>query len=289
MKTSVSTKDPLAVQNEAQKAYLAMFPEGDRYFVMQAFGWVVDAFTGGRKGYQEIDALYHDLEHTLQGTLCLVRLLRRRHESGAMPALTQKMFELSLLAILLHDTGYLKPSGDLSGTGAKYTYVHVDRSADFANELLREKGYLASEIASVQNMIHCTGLNLRLDAIPFQSELEGIVGRCLGSADLLGQMAAADYAYKLSILFLEFAEAARRDLDNAAFHTQFRSAEQMIRETPGFWENCIKPKLENQFCGVYRYLADKSGRNDYVDRVEANIDRIRRQIAVMPERDLAVV
>jgi hypothetical protein len=136
-------------------------------------------------------------------------------------------------------------------------------------------------------MIHCTGLNLQLDAIPFQSDLERIVGSCIGSADLLGQMAAEDYAYKLSILFLEIAEAARRDPKNAGSHTQFQGVEHMIRETPGFWENCVRPKLESEFGAIYRHLADDSGRNEYIERVEANMDCVRRQIAVMPDRDLA--
>ena len=57
-------------------------------------------------------------------------------------------------------------------------------------------------------MIFCTGINAALDKIPFQSEAEKIVGFALGTADLLGQMAADDYVEKLPVLYAEFAEAA---------------------------------------------------------------------------------
>src|SRR5438128_8027770 len=158
----VVTKDPTAVEMEVQSAYLTMFPDGDPLFVPRVFGWAIECFTGGYRDYQAVDARYHDFEHTLQGTLCLARLLRGRHAAGEQPPLTQRMFELGLLAILLHDTGYLKKRDDVDGTGAKYTITHVERSADFAGQLLKEKGFSASDIKAVQHMIRCTGVDAHL-------------------------------------------------------------------------------------------------------------------------------
>src|SRR6185437_12793919 len=131
----VVTKDPTAVEVEVQSAYLGMFPKGEAAFVPRVFGWAIECFTGKYRDYQAVDARYHDFEHTLQGTLCFARLLHGRHRAKAKPLLTQRMFELGLLAILMHDTGYLKQRGDTEGTGAKYTVTHVDRSADFAAQL----------------------------------------------------------------------------------------------------------------------------------------------------------
>src|SRR2546423_14632357 len=112
MFSPVVTKDPTAVEMEVQAAYLTMFPEGDRLFVPRVFGWVMECFTGNYTNYQAVDARYHDFEHTLQGTLCLARLLCGRHLAGAQPPMTEPMFHLGLLAILLHDTGYLKKRDD---------------------------------------------------------------------------------------------------------------------------------------------------------------------------------
>src|SRR5436309_12124591 len=221
MYSPVTTKDPAAVQAEVGAAYAAMFPGSDRLFVSRAFAWASECFSGRYQDYQAVDARYHDFEHTLQGTLCMARLLLSRHIADARPSLTQPIVELGILAILLHDTGYLKKRDDTIGTGAKYTVVHVPRSADFAAHLLADKGFPENEIRVVQHMIQCTGVDATLSGIPFQSEIEKLVGFALGTADLLGQMAAEDYVDKLPILYLEFAEAARHTKDRTHFISMF--------------------------------------------------------------------
>src|SRR5437868_6439422 len=136
MVRSIDTKQPLVVQAEVQKVYDAMFPQGNGRFVPSVFGWVVACFEGKYRDYQPIDARYHDLEHTLQGTLCMARLLYGRFKADGEPRIHQRLFELGMIAILLHDTGYLKLRGDNVGTGAKYTLTHVDRSVEFAAMLM---------------------------------------------------------------------------------------------------------------------------------------------------------
>src|SRR5678816_3501535 len=155
----VVTKDPAAVLVEVQAAYKTLFPNADPMFVPRAFSWMIDCFTGRYKDYHTIDAAYHDFEHTMQGLLCMTRLLKGRQLSGAQPQLTQRVFQLGILAMLMHDTGYLKRNEDIEGTGAKYTVTHVTRSAEFAASLLSEKGFNATDIQSVQNMIQCTGVD----------------------------------------------------------------------------------------------------------------------------------
>jgi hypothetical protein len=277
----VVTKDPTAVEVEVQAASRTMFPDADPLFVPRVFGWAIECFTGNYRDYQAVDVRYHDFEHTLQGTLCLARLLRGRHLAAAQPQITLRVFQLGLVAILLHDTGYLKKRQDTQGTGAKYTVTHVRRSADFAAELLREKGFGVTEIKAVQNMIMCTGVNAALDVIPFQSELEKVLGWALGTADLLGQMAAEDYVDKLPILYAEFAEAAGYTKDRTQFITMFSSAEDLMRKTPTFWEKFVRVKLDRDFGGLHRFLNDPypAGPNAYFERIEANIVRLRRRMA----------
>ena len=64
-----------------------MYERGSREFVSQAFDWAVEAFEGRYRDYQAIDARYHDLEHTLQGTLCYAQILQGRQRARATPAL----------------------------------------------------------------------------------------------------------------------------------------------------------------------------------------------------------
>jgi hypothetical protein len=278
----VVTKDPIAVEVEVQSAYLAMFPNADPLFVPRVFGWTIECFTGNYEDYQAIDARYHDFEHTLQGTLCMARLLRGRHFAGAQPQLTQRMFQLGLMAMLLHDTGYLKKRDDIEGTGAKYTIIHVSRSAEFAGRLLAEKGLNAVDILAVQNMIRCTGIDSALSVIPFQSEMEKTVGHALGTADLLGQMAAEDYVDKLPILYAEFAEAARHTKGKTNFVGMFSSASDLIQKTPMFWETYVQLKLNRDFGGLYRFLNDPYpyGANVYLERIAANMEQLRQRPAV---------
>jgi len=277
----VDTKDRRAVENEVSSLYLKSFPNGDHAFVSRAFGWVMDSFQGRYRGYQAIDAGYHDVEHTLQGTLCMAHLLARYHLARVRPVLNQRMFELGLLAILLHDTGYLKQRGDDNGTGAKYTLVHVERSADFAEALLTDKGFSQSEIAAVRHMICCTGVNLDLAAINFGGDLERKTGFALGTADLLAQMAANDYVEKLPMLYSEFAESARFYDGKMEPIGHFTSALDLMQKTPAFWEYYVLPKINQDFEGLYRLLNDPypDGPNYYLKRIEANMDRLRRQLA----------
>ena len=255
-----------------------MFPGAQPLFVPQVFGWAIDAFSGRHPDYLPIDTRYHDLEHTLQGTLCFANLLRGRAVAGAEPVVSRATFELGLVAILLHDTGYLKSREDTVGTGAKYTRTHVQRSCQFAEQLLVAKGFESRDIRAVQNMIRCTGMGANVAAIPFQTDDERIAGYALGTADLLGQMAADDYVDKLPILYEEFAESAEFNRGEGAL---FRSAEDLMQRTPGFWQNYVLPKIDRDFQGLYRYLfSPEMGQNPYLERIEANLERLRRRFSM---------
>lgn len=285
MFTHIDTKQPTEVEIEVQKLYQAMFPGADRYLIARAFNWATDCFTGNYKNYQPIDAKYHDFEHTLQGTLCLVRIMHNWKAAKATPDINLKMFELALLAILLHDTGYLKIQGDNEGTGAKYTLVHVNRSAEFAATLLSENGFSRQDTQAVQNMIRCTGVNVDLKAIPFSSELERNLGFSLSTADLLGQMAADDYVDKLPILYQEFEESAHFNSSGKGTAVgMFSSAEDLMRKTPMFYEKFVLNKIQKDFLGLYRFLnvPYPDGPNHYLLKIEQNLQKLQTVLAALP-------
>lgn len=281
----IDTKQPTEVEIEVQKLYQAMFPGADRYLVARAFNWATDCFTGRYKNYLPIDAKYHDFEHTLQGTLCLVRIMHNWKTAQATPDINLKMFELALLSILLHDTGYLKTQGDTDGTGAKYTLIHVNRSAEFAATLLGNNGYSKQDIQAVQNMIHCTGVSVDLKAIPFSGELERNLGFALGTADLLGQMAADDYVDKLPILYQEFEESAHYNSSGRGTAVgMFSSAEDLMRKTPIFYEKFVLSKIQKDFLGLYQFLnvPYPNGTNHYLLKIEQNLKKLQGVLATMP-------
>lgn len=279
----VDTGDPKAVLSACNEAWLSITGNDDRGVLARGFNWLQAAFGGHHPDYERLDTRYHDLEHTMQGTLCLARLLLGWHKAGGLPHLDERAVRLGLLSILLHDTGYLKPSGDHDGTGAKFTPIHVQRSAEIAARFLRAEGFSTSDIHEVQSMIRCTGVNADVTALTFERALDRKVGCALASADLLGQMAAEDYLEKLPALQSEFAEAAQRNIGPESSRLKtFATAEELIRETPAFWDFYVKPRLEREFEKTYRYLSDPwpDGPNEYVLRVEHNLDRIRSQSIV---------
>ncbi len=281
MSPPVDTRNPTAVEAEVTATFQELFPQGNSAFVREAFQWAVDCFEGRYAEFQAIDACYHDLEHTMQGTLCMSRLLSGRHRSQVEPHVDQRLFELGLLGILLHDTGYLKVKGDNTGTGAKYTLIHVHRSCDFAARLLKEHGFSDDDIAAVQDMIRCTGVNVDLGRIPFADKATQIVGFSLSTADLLGQMAAVDYVDKLPVLFSEFEESARFNEGDVTSVGLFSSAKDLMSKTPGFWQYYVFPKLEKDLQSVYKYLSDPwpDGPNWYLQQIGKNIDCLKRRLS----------
>jgi hypothetical protein len=279
----VDTRIPSEVEKQVSAIFLRLFPEGERGFVPRAFDWATQCFLGRHDNYQPIDARYHDFEHTLQGTLCLARLLAGRHAAKAAPEIPRKLFELCLFAILFHDSGYLKKCGDNDGTGAKYTAIHVNRSAAFAEEFLKAKGYSEDDVKVVQNMIRCTGVAVDLQSIPFRNDVERTLGYALGTADLLGQMAAADYVDKLPVLFLEFAEAARHDPPSGLRFATYKDAADLMRKTPFFWSDYVWPRINEDFGHLYVYLNEPfpEGPNAYLIAIEKNMQRIQERLKSM--------
>src|ERR1051325_3698022 len=96
----VDTRIPPEVEEQVKSIYQNLYPEGHPSFVGLAFDWASQCFNGRYADYQAIDARYHDFEHTLQGTLCLARLLHGWREAEIEPPVPRRLFELALLAIL---------------------------------------------------------------------------------------------------------------------------------------------------------------------------------------------
>jgi hypothetical protein len=167
---------------------------------------VTQWFDGAHPEYLSNDTSYHDIDHTLQVSLCWSRLMINRALIGETPAIPFPLFRLGLIAVLFHDIGYLKRAGDLEGTGAKYTHIHEERGCEFVAKELPAFGFSAQEIASIQRFIRCTGPRAVISAIPFPNEAERVVGMAVCTADYLGQMSDPHYVAKLPGLFREFQE-----------------------------------------------------------------------------------
>lgn len=273
--TAIDTKSPAAVAQAVRAAFADIGAEASFPLINRLFEDVTDMFEGRYAGYQPIDMQYHDFEHTLQATLCLVRILQGRSRTPDRPVLTARDWELALAAVLLHDSGYLKANGDAEGTGAKYTFVHERRSCDFAREYLPRMGLTATEIEDICAAIICTGPRNKISQISFRSEAGRHFAFILVTADYLAQMSAPDYVQKLPVLYREFEEAF--DFEHTPPEKRpYHSYQELLAKTPGFWTNYVRPMLDFEAGGVHRYLTTAGQPNPYLQAVEDNLAEVRR-------------
>jgi hypothetical protein len=272
---TIDTKSSAAVAEATLTVFGQLYPGSKPALIARLFA-DVDAMFGGRYlDYRAIDTPYHDLEHTLQVTWCLVQILAGRHRAGIEPRLGAREFELAVASALLHDTGYLKMKADVDGTGAKYTFTHVLRSCAVASSYLPTLGVTLPELDGVLGAIRCTNAGSKVKRLHFRSPVEGLVGCAVATADYLGQMSVPDYLEELPRLFAEFSESDAF-AGVPAEQRLYRSVDELIAKTPHFWKTTVMPKLENELLGLYRFLADPypDGPNQYLEAVKRNIELV---------------
>ena len=256
------------------------YSDKDISLIERVLNDVVDLFHGRKAGYQPCDTEYHNLTHTFQTIPPFVGMIDGWNKAGGIPRISKQYFTFGTIGVLLHDTGYIKEEGDDEGTGAKYTFIHMERSVDFARRYLKEIGLPSNNIPSILNIIRCTGVTLDMN-IRFHNTEEKLIGYALGIADLLGQMSTADYIDKLFILYREFEEAYRyKSPDKLKRHgsTIPASADDLIRSTPGFYENVALARFKLMGCmhDYLRYHFD-SPENPYIAAIEKNIANIKEK------------
>jgi hypothetical protein len=277
---AVDTKNASAVEAFIVAKFAVMYPGAGLNWIRGIVRDVHGLFSGQHPDYAAIDVGYHDLEHTLQATVCLVLLLEGRHAAGVEPRFGPRQFELALAAVLLHDTGYLKLRSDIGGTGAKYTFCHVLRSCAFAAAYLPKHRASKDEIEEVLGTINCTGPSTEIDRIYFRDASARTIGCAVATADYLAQMAAPDYPDELKTLYNEFRESDDF-LRTPPAERSYKTAQELIRHTPIYWEVFVRPRLEMDFQAVYRFLARPGldGANPYIEAVERNVAKIKQRVA----------
>lgn len=275
----IETEQPEAVAQAVKDVFGKVWGSGSFALLERAFEDVTGMFEGRHPGYQAIDMEYHDHEHTLQATLCVAHLLEGYALSGDSPVLGARKWELTVIAALLHDTGFLKKTGDNAGSGAKYTFIHERRSCDFARAYLPRLGLTGDEIEDVCSAIVCTGPRSKISDVTFRDEETQLMAYMLVTADYLAQISAGDYLEKLPRLYMEFEEsfAFNRVPPEQRPYCGLR---ELLEKTPGFWTDYVLPLLDEQVGAVYRYLSPAGEPNLYLLAAEANMAELKRRLEV---------
>ncbi|MFH0921599.1 MAG: hypothetical protein V1913_14705 [Fibrobacterota bacterium] len=239
----VNMSDPEAVLRETRLVMESAFPGFDFVPVEAAFHDTTRLFLGLYPGYLSCSTPYHDLKHTTDCLLALTRLIHGACLEGACPG--EDTVRDGLLSALFHDVGYLQRLDEpREGTGAKYTLVHVRRSANFAMEHGRRHGFSDTTIENLKDIILCTDLVVDIDKLPFTGDDVRLIGRMLGTADLLGQMADRTYLEKLLYLYREFMEGGME-----GYATEL----ELLRKTTGF-HDFVRKRFSETLGGVNRHM-----------------------------------
>ena len=205
---------------------------------------ILKLFNGEYIGYLKCDTDYHNLRHTLECLLEMSRLIHGAFLNGI--SFYEKEVNLGLISAIMHDTGYIKATDEVGGTGGKFTIVHIDRSIRFLKKYLTQRDFSETDILFCKNCLKCTGLTVKIDKIKFISYGNEVMGKILGTADLIGQMSDPFYLKKLPTLFKEFQEAGI---------TMYSDEFDLLEKTPDFWE-FTKNRFTNELGGMDRYLRD---------------------------------
>jgi len=262
-------EDPQSVLGEVRTIVFMMFPEFDFDTVDRVFKDIVRLFRGEYPGYRKCTTQYHDLKHATDTFLAMARLTHGASVSGE--SLTRKDVNLGLICALMHDTGYIQTLDDDIGTGAKYTRIDTKRSIVFMDNYIADSGLSTEDFKAYPDILICTGLDTKISKIRFESRNIELLGKLLGSADLLGQMADRTYLEKLLFLFYEFREAGI---------TGYDSELDMLKKTMDFYA-MARRRFATELESVNEYMRQhfkvrwNLDRDLYMEAMEKNINYLR--------------
>jgi hypothetical protein len=228
-------------------------------------------FQGDFPGYRACNTQYHDFAHTYCTTLAMSRLMHGASLSGI--PFSRFDVQIGLTAALMHDTGYIQEIDDRAGTGAKYTMTHIGRSIIFLAWYCSERNCCGGgNIKDFSDILRCTGLSTKISDLDFSSPLVASLGKMMGTADLLGQMADRLYLEKLPFLYREFEEGG---LD------QFMSEYDLLLKTIEFY-HVTQQRLAGEFGGVNEYMLPHFRKrwgidcDLYQESIRKNIEYLKR-------------
>ena len=273
---TVQVSSTETVRASVKDIFEQLYPEGEFEPLTTVFEDFRRLFEGDYPGYRGCDTVYHDLQHTLDITLALIRLIggyERAHTDAPLGAENTK---LALITALFHDSGYILRDDDDRINGAEYTRTHVTRGAQFMTEYLPTVG-LAHMVNPATAIIHFTGYEVQPDTIEVSEPVHRVIGQLVGTADLVAQMADRCYLEKCrDRLFTEFVLGGligddNTDVEETGTHeVTYESGLDLLRKTPAFFDNAFD-RLNGPLEGVYKYFKVWFGNEDpYTSSIRQN-------------------
>jgi len=274
----INTTDPQVVSEAVCHIYQDLYQQENPRDLAQAFTDLARLYRGEYPGFHECDTDYHDVQHVLEVTLGMARLLDGCVRATSTGTITERLFRFGIITALYHDCGYIRHRKDTKhANGAEYTTVHVSRGARFLEECLPKIG-MADLTEAATCTVHFTGYEIPVDRIKVPAPEFRLLGNLLGSADILAQMADRCYLEKCyDRLYPEFVRGgiARKRHQDGSEEIIFASAADLIFKTPRFYQGATK-RLQQDLGGCYSYIEGHfNGQNLYFDELEKNINHAK--------------
>jgi hypothetical protein len=273
----IRTTDAGAVGAEVLRLHRGLYPSAADKSIRRAFEQLPRLYHGGHPGYHACDTHFHDLQHVLDVTLAMARLMDGYARGAARPRLSAAMYGVGVICALFHDVGYLRRRGDRHHAhGAEYTLTRVGRSATFLREYLGGAG-LARYAPAAAAMVHYTGYERRVEAIRVDGVLPRRVGQMLGTADLIAQMSDRCYLEKRrDRLYAEL-------LAGGVAARLARSGAELVRRTHAFTLGAVQ-RLDLQLARAYEYASlHFGGHNPYLEAMQKNARHALLLVRAGPE------
>jgi len=264
---SIQTTDPAAVGDEVIRLARRLFPDASAPTLERAFTDAARMYRGEHRDYLPCDTEYHDIQHILDVTLAMARLMdgyQRGNRNGS-PDLSKELFLAGALAALFHDFGYLRRRNDHTHRyGAEYTLTHVSRGAAFLRGYARDLGVGERLAQAAATLVHFTGYERPIESIRLNDVALRNLGLMLGTADIIAQMSDRCYLEKCrDRLYPEFVLGR---IPN------FSSGRDLVMKTPLFYEGACK-RLDDKLGRSYDYAACHfGGPNLYLDAMRKNAE-----------------
>ena len=275
----VDVTDPSAVSAEVRRIYLALYPGASSARIDSAFSDLEALYDGRYPGYHACDTEYHNIQHVLDVTLAMARLMQGYEHARIGPEpLGASLFGLGIVTALFHDCGYVRERDDtVHRYGGELTRIHVSRGAAFLRKYLPRIG-MGDMADAAAALIHFTGYEIPVAQIEVPSLHHKLLGSLLGSADIIAQMSDRCYLEKCrDRLYPEFVAGgiARRQLPDGREEVMYASADDLLRKTPQFCEGALQ-RLEKDLGGCYRYVRYHFGGSDpYRAKIDSNMSYAR--------------
>jgi hypothetical protein len=284
----INTTDVQQVCAEVRRIYQDLYQSGGSAVLDQAFRDFERLYRGDEADYHACDTEYHDIQHVLDVTLAMARLMDGTARATNSTVMNARLFVFGIISALFHDAGYIRHRKDTRHRrGAEYTRTHVSRGSRMLTGYFSRIGM--SDLAPVAaRVVHFTGYEIPIVDIAVDGQYR-LLGNLLGSADLLAQMADRCYLEKChDRLYPEFVQGglAQQRAPDGSVRVVYGSAADLIYKTKQFADVAVK-RLDEELGGDHRHVQRHfGGQHVYWEELQKNV---RHAEAIAAQREIAML